>query len=166
VIKVRLVPQVNQRLFVALASIALIFASPMPSSTAADSVYLSDCGYGYTAKPSKITLTCGDGNVGIEKISWSNWGKNVATGQGTYFYNNCLPYCAAGKFIRFKIAFSVGSTWLESGTKKKVYSQLQIPDSGKHQLADQTYGNLYNLSTKNGKLIGPLLNPGAGSAND
>ena len=138
----------------------------MPASGASAPTYLSDCGYGYSIKPVKITLTCADGNVGIEKITWTNWGKSSANGTGTYFYNNCTPYCAAGKFIRFKIAFSVGSIWLESGTKKRVYGQLQIPDSGKYQLADKTYGNLYNLSTKNGKLVGQLLNPGAGSAND
>ncbi len=136
------------------------------SASATDSIYLSDCGYGYLIKPASITLACGDGYIGIEKIKWKSWGKSSASGVGTYFYNNCNPDCASGKFIRFKVPLSVGSIWLEKSSKKKLYSQLEIPDSGKHRLADKTYGNLYDLTVGNGKLVGPLLNPGAGSPSD
>jgi hypothetical protein len=32
----------------------------------------------------------------IENVSWSNWGKKIARGTGTYQVNNCLPSCAEG----------------------------------------------------------------------
>ena len=133
------------------------------TSSAAQSVFLNDCGYKYSVKPSSLTMACADGNLGIEKIKWTNWGKSVALGTGTYFYNNCTPNCAAGRFVRFKVSFSIGTIFLEKGSKKQVYSELEILGS-RHPLIDGSHDTLYQFLDRYsalGKTVGPLLDPGS-----
>lgn len=62
-------------------------------------MYVSDCGYGYSQKPSSITLTCADGGMYIDKITYSSWTSESAEGSGIFSQNNCDPDCASGKFI-------------------------------------------------------------------
>jgi hypothetical protein len=49
-------------------------------------------------KPGNFTLTCADGNDYLSHLSWSSWTASSASGTGTEMVNDCLPYCAAGKF--------------------------------------------------------------------
>ena len=47
-------------------------------------------------KPKSITITCADGGIFVEKIQWSTWSKEGATGSGIYSENLCEPNCAEG----------------------------------------------------------------------
>ena len=47
-------------------------------------------------KPSKVTLSCGDGNTWLAKLKWSSWSKTQAVATGNYAYNDCKPTCVAG----------------------------------------------------------------------
>jgi|SRR5580704_693110 hypothetical protein len=47
-------------------------------------------------KPSRITLSCGDGNTWLGKLKWSSWSKTQAVANGNYTYNDCTPSCVVG----------------------------------------------------------------------
>jgi hypothetical protein len=49
-------------------------------------------------RPGSFTLACADGNSSLTHLSWSSWTASSATGTGTQVINDCVPYCAAGKF--------------------------------------------------------------------
>lgn len=47
-------------------------------------------------KPTRITLSCGDGGTWLGKLKWSSWTKTQAVATGNYTANNCTPSCVAG----------------------------------------------------------------------
>ena len=47
-------------------------------------------------KPSKITLSCGDGGTWLGKLKWSSWSNTQAVGTGNFTAINCTPDCVAG----------------------------------------------------------------------
>jgi hypothetical protein len=50
-------------------------------------------------KPELIFLTCADGGLYVEKIKWSAWSKEGATGIGVFSENLCEPSCAEGQRV-------------------------------------------------------------------
>jgi hypothetical protein len=57
-----------------------------------------DCEYP-EYKPDVITLTCADGGLYVDKIQWTSWSQNSATGTGIFYENLCEPSCAEGKHV-------------------------------------------------------------------
>ena len=49
-------------------------------------------------RPKSFVLTCADGNDYLTGLSWSSWTPTVATATGKQLVNDCVPYCARGKF--------------------------------------------------------------------
>jgi hypothetical protein len=49
-------------------------------------------------KPSSYTVFCADGGVSYDKISWTSWTSQLASGTATLSVNTCTPDCAAGHF--------------------------------------------------------------------
>ena len=72
--------------------------SSQPISTAAKDVYTWDCEYP-EHKPEAITLTCADGGLYVDQISWKTWSKSRASGTGTFNENLCEPSCAEGEQV-------------------------------------------------------------------
>jgi len=56
---------------------------------------VQNCGF-TSFQPKSIWLACADGGEGIRGIKWMFWSKKSAVGKGTYFVNDCIPYCANG----------------------------------------------------------------------
>ena len=50
-------------------------------------------------KPESILITCADGGIYVEKIQWSTWNQEGATGFGIFSENLCEPSCADGKRV-------------------------------------------------------------------
>ena len=75
-----------------------IARSSQPISTAAKDIYTWDCEFP-EHKPEAITLTCADGGLYVDEITWTSWSKTGATGIGTFHENLCEPSCAEGKFV-------------------------------------------------------------------
>ena len=48
-------------------------------------------------KPESITITCADGGIYLDKIRWSSWSQEGATGIGIFSENLCEPSCAEGQ---------------------------------------------------------------------
>jgi hypothetical protein len=54
-------------------------------------------------KPESITITCADGGIYVEKIKWSTWSKEGATGSGIFSENLCDPSCADGQRVEAQV---------------------------------------------------------------
>ena len=75
-----------------------IAPSSQPISTASADINTWDCEYS-EHKPKAITLTCADGGLYVDQISWKTWSKTGATGTGTFYENLCEPSCAEGEQV-------------------------------------------------------------------
>jgi hypothetical protein len=51
-------------------------------------------------RPARLVLACADGNAYLAGLHWAAW-TPAARGTGTYWINDCVPDCAAGKFNAF-----------------------------------------------------------------
>lgn len=54
-------------------------------------------------EPATIQLTCGDGTIVANDVSWSQWGSRTAVGQGSVNEVSCVPNCAQGKDVAYKV---------------------------------------------------------------
>jgi hypothetical protein len=75
-----------------------IAPSSQPISTAAADINTWDCEFS-EHKPMAITLTCADGGLYVDEITWTSWNKTGATGTGTFYENLCQPSCAEGEQV-------------------------------------------------------------------
>jgi hypothetical protein len=84
----------------ALLSIALVITGwDLPIAAADDPTpVVRNCSLPSEVKPASIMFTC-DNTLNVDKIVWSRWGIDGATGRGTEFQVICEPDCADGKPI-------------------------------------------------------------------
>jgi hypothetical protein len=84
--------------FLSAALAVSLFSTQEPTSIITEQVLTWDC---ETAKykPESITITCADGGIYVEKIRWSSWSQEGATGIGIFSENLCEPSCAEGQQV-------------------------------------------------------------------
>lgn len=100
-----------------------------PSAAAVPGVV--DCGQSTGTlqfRPAQITLACGDGSDGLDKLNWNNWGTDTATGQGEYYANTCNPDCANGKEADFPVQVTLSGAG--NSSRGAYFSQLSITWQG------------------------------------
>lgn len=61
------------------------------------------CGGRHQARPDEVVLSCADANWGVAKLHWRRWGARLAIGRGVGFANTCVPNCARGQFVHFRV---------------------------------------------------------------
>ena len=83
-----------------------IAPSSQPISTAAKDIFTWDCEYP-EYKPKAITLTCADGGLYVDEITWTTWKKSGATGTGTFNENLCEPRCAEGEQVSASVKITL-----------------------------------------------------------
>jgi hypothetical protein len=54
-------------------------------------------------RPRQYIIACGDGNYRLNGLRWRNWDGDRASGSGTAWANDCVPYCAAGRFHKYGV---------------------------------------------------------------
>ena len=64
---------------------------------------LVDCLWHPQEQPADFMLACGDGNSSLSSLHWSRWDRNSAVGKGLNVVNDCMPYCAVGKFHSYPV---------------------------------------------------------------
>src|SRR5262249_60941704 len=85
----------------ATAAAAAVFAVATSSGAATRPLALPDCVGHPHVEPKAVVFACGDGNFGVDRLSWVGWGEGRAVGIGSAYLNDCKPYCAAGHFHRY-----------------------------------------------------------------
>ena len=94
--------------FLSAALAVSLFSSQQSKTITPEQVLTWDC---ETAehKPESITITCADGGIFVEKIQWSTWSKEGATGTGIYSENLCEPSCAEGKRVTAPVKLTLSN---------------------------------------------------------
>lgn len=75
-------------------------AMSQPADVADPPVVFADCKRPST-EPTSITIACADAGFVLDELTWSSWGEEEATGEGTAVVNDCDPSCGEGKFDRY-----------------------------------------------------------------
>ena len=90
------------------ALVVSLFSSQQSKNVTPEQVLTWDC---ETAqyKPAAITITCADGGIFVEKIQWSTWSKEGATGMGIYSENLCEPNCAEGERVTAPVKLTLSN---------------------------------------------------------
>ncbi len=81
-----------------------------PSETAAQSAKtpaIFTCDNVPTTRPHYYQLACATGQQYLTSLHWSTWTDSGASGEGELAADNCIPYCAAGKFIDNPVLISL-----------------------------------------------------------
>ena len=107
--------------------LSTIAPSRQPISTAAKDIFTWDCEYP-EHKPKAITLTCADGGLYVDEITWTTWSKTGATGTGTFFENLCEPNCAEGEQVSAPVKIAL--TELSPRNGKNYLRTLDISTQG------------------------------------
>jgi hypothetical protein len=60
------------------------------------------------ARPTTVIVACADDNLVLIHVHWRSFGGPSAPASGIYYVNDCVPYCAAGRFHSYpvKLVFS------------------------------------------------------------
>ncbi|MGW7103923.1 hypothetical protein [Streptomyces sp. NPDC054838] len=82
-------------------------APTVTSDPPADPVVVVDCFSKAQVRPEEYLLACGDGNNNLVRLRWESWGPRTATATGTDMVNDCLPYCAAGRFHAYPVTVTL-----------------------------------------------------------
>ena len=54
-------------------------------------------------RPKTFLLSCADGAVQLDKLSWISWTSVLASATGTLAKNTCTPTCVAGHFVTYPV---------------------------------------------------------------
>ena len=94
--------------FLSAALAVSLFSNQQSETLTPEKVLTWDC---ETAeyKPESITITCADGGVFVEKIQWSSWSQDGATGTGIYSENLCEPNCADGERVTAPVKLTLSN---------------------------------------------------------
>ncbi|MDO8731291.1 MAG: hypothetical protein Q7L55_01760 [Actinomycetota bacterium] len=123
-----------------LLAIGAIGASTAATATPAGTTTVINCAGKGVVKPTSITITCADGGVSVNKITWSSWNPNEARGKGVLSWNTCLPQnCAAGIGVTYPVTIKLGG--LAHAPKSLAFSKMTLgfPEGGPASLDTGTY---------------------------
>jgi hypothetical protein len=73
-------------------------AHAAPEDTSVRMVVFDCPGQPAQIKPRTFIVTCADGGIQFDKLSWTSWTPSVASAAGTLEENDCTPTCVAGHF--------------------------------------------------------------------
>ncbi|MFJ5548131.1 hypothetical protein [Streptomyces sp. NPDC093225] len=118
-----------------------------PSATPAGTVVVVDCFAKPQVRPADFLLACGDGNNRLTDLHWTGWGRQTATATGTDMVNDCVPYCAAGKFRAYPVTvtLSVPRPWpSQPGTPHFTKLRIVYTDTAPAPLPHEVTYDLWN----------------------
>ena len=115
--------------FLSAALVVSLFSTQESTTVTPEQVLTWNCEL-EVHKPELIFLTCADGGLYVEKIKWSTWSKQSATGIGVFSENLCEPSCAEGQ---------------------RVEAQVNLRLSNLTEYKGKFYLRTIDISTQNGK---------------
>src|ERR1700733_1787655 len=76
-------------------------------------------------EPSTIQLTCGDGTIAAESLTWSYWGALIAVGQGGVNEVSCIPDCAEGKDTVYNAKLTLSEP-VKAGSGRMSFTRIHV----------------------------------------
>lgn len=99
--------------------------APSKSRTVSASVTMAYCGSAAQARPTVVEVICGTDDITAESLTWSAWGKPVATAIGTAVVDLCsYEDCHTGSFTAVPIVV-IASKLVGCARDTHGYSRLQ-----------------------------------------
>lgn len=80
-------------------------------------------------RPKVIVISCADGGLGFEKMTWSRWGAATASGQGDLYENLCEPSCAEGTIATYPVLVTLSRVKFSS--HGAYFSELTVTWEGR-----------------------------------
>lgn len=99
---------------------SLLAASPASAGDVDSRVVgWASCGDGpeslLTVQPTEHLLSCGDGNSGLRRLTWSSWTATSARATGVYYWNDCEPACFSGTNYTSKATVELSRVRVQKG---------------------------------------------------
>ena len=116
-------------------------AHPAARSTGPIQTVVLDClGVPALVRPKNYILTCADGYVQLQKLSWTSWTPGLASATGTLVKNTCTPSCVAGHFHSYPVLVVLwGRAAVKNHPGQQCYTRMTLIYPGaRPQGASQT----------------------------
>jgi hypothetical protein len=129
--RARLGAPIISALAIALLSIGLAgpahAAAARPASGPIQTVVLDCPGQSALVRPKTYTLSCADGYVSLNKLSWTSWTPGLASATGTLVKNTCTPSCVAGHFKSYSALVVLwGKAAVKNHPGQQTYTRMTI----------------------------------------
>ncbi|MGW2812242.1 hypothetical protein [Streptomyces sp. NPDC001415] len=125
------------------ALIAAVGPGTANGQLAGSDTVVVDCSGHSQVRPSSYLIACGDGNNGLVSLRWTQWGPTSAVGRGLDKVNDCVPYCAAGRFHSYPVTVRLDTARPEPGRQgRSHYTVLHLhytADTPPHTPRDTSY---------------------------
>jgi hypothetical protein len=99
--------------------------------TAQNRIYFPSRCYNPRYRPAAIVVACGDGNFQLRKLQWRGWDSAVARARGVALANDCVPFCAEGRFHRLPVTVQVYARKRCGNSDRYVYTKLRYRIRGR-----------------------------------
>jgi hypothetical protein len=116
-------------------------AHPAARSTGPLQTVVLDCpGVPALVRPKNYILTCADGYIQLQKLSWTSWTPGLASATGTLVKNTCTPSCVAGHFHSYPVLVVLwGRAAVKNRPGQQCYTRMTLIYPGaRPQGASQT----------------------------
>jgi hypothetical protein len=121
-------------------------ATTQAAAATAPRYVVLNCSFKPVVEPSTYVITCADAGIGVKDLHWTSWTPKLASGDGTFWENDCMPNCAAGHFHYYpSLDVLWGSAAVKGHPAERRYTKLTVIFTGKKRPP------VYVL--KNGKLV-------------
>ncbi len=98
---------------------------PAAPKVVASPVRMTDCGSGPQVRPTVVEIVCGTSDIAASSLTWSAWGKRIATAVGTAVVDLCAyEDCHTGSYGSVPIVV-IASKIVECARGTQAYSRLQ-----------------------------------------
>jgi hypothetical protein len=95
--------------------------------TAVRTVVLDCPGLPALVRPKTFILSCADGYVQLEKLSWTSWTAGLASATGTLLKNTCTPSCVAGHFRTYPVLVILwGKAAVKNHPGEQCYTRMTL----------------------------------------
>jgi hypothetical protein len=109
-------------------------AGAAPADTAAvtgpgsvQTVVLDCPGLPALVRPKTYILSCADGYIRLDKLSWTSWTPGLASATGTLVKNTCNPSCVAGHFRSYSVLVVFwGKTTVKNHPGQQCYTRMTL----------------------------------------
>ena len=87
-----------------------------------------DCpGLPALVRPKTYILSCADGYVQLDKLSWTSWTPGLASATGTLVKNTCTPSCVAGHFRSYPVLVVFwGKATVKNHPGQRCYTRMTL----------------------------------------
>lgn len=113
------------------------FGRPGDVAPQSNVAIIDNCANAGRVEPKTIQLTCGDGTAVAEALSWSQWSSETAIGHGIIDEVSCIPDCANGQNVSYKVALTLSKP-VHAASGARYFTRIAVAYLGKSPTGART----------------------------